>query len=58
MPRVTYTVNQRWPGGFQGHFTIVNNGTTELSDCALTATLPGDQIDSVWAPVTPLRGTS
>ena len=46
---VTYTVDQRWPGGFQGHFTIVNNGTTALSDWALTATLPGDQIDSVWS---------
>ena len=44
---VTYTVDQRWPGGFQGHFTIVNNGTTALSGWALTATLPGDQIDSV-----------
>ncbi len=46
---VTYTVDQRWPGGFQGHFTIVNNGATALSGWALTATLPGDQIDSVWS---------
>jgi hypothetical protein len=46
---VTYTVDQRWPGGFQGHFTIVNNGTTALSGWVLTATLPGDQIDSVWS---------
>jgi cellulase/cellobiase CelA1 len=46
---VSYTVDQRWPGGFQGHFTIVNNGTTALSGWALTATLPGDQIDSVWS---------
>jgi len=46
---VTYTVDQRWPGGFQGHFTIVNNGTSALSGWALTATLPGDQIDSVWS---------
>jgi hypothetical protein len=46
---VTYTVDQRWPGGFQGHFTIVNNGTEALSGWALTATLPGDQIDSVWS---------
>lgn len=46
---VTYTVDQRWPGGFQGHFTIVNNGTTALSGWALIATLPGDQIDSVWS---------
>jgi len=44
---VTYTVDQRWPGGFQGHFTIVNNGTTALTGWALTATLPGDQINSV-----------
>jgi hypothetical protein len=46
---VTYTVDQRWPGGFQGHFTIVNNGTEALSGWALTATLPGDQINSVWS---------
>ncbi len=46
---VTYTVDKRWPGGFQGHFTIVNNGTEALSGWALTATLPGDQIDSVWS---------
>ncbi len=46
---VSYTVDQRWPGGFQGHFTIVNDGTTALSGWALTATLPGDQIDSVWS---------
>jgi len=46
---VTYTVDQRWPGGFQGHFTIVNNGTEALSGWVLTATLPGDQIDSVWS---------
>jgi len=46
---VTYTVDQRWPGGFQGHFTIVNNGSAALSGWALTATLPGDQIDSVWS---------
>jgi hypothetical protein len=46
---VSYTVDQRWPGGFQGHFTIVNTGTTPLAGWALTATLPGDQIDSVWS---------
>jgi Cellulose binding domain len=46
---VTYAVDQRWPGGFQGHFTIVNNGTAALSGWALTATLPGDQIESVWS---------
>ena len=46
---VTYTLDQRWPGGFQGHFTIVNNGTAALTGWALTATLPGDQIDSVWS---------
>jgi hypothetical protein len=46
---VTYTVDQRWPGGFQGHFTIVNNGTEALSGWALTATLPGDKINSVWS---------
>jgi Cellulose binding domain len=46
---VSYTLDQRWPGGFQGHFTIVNTGTAPLTGWALTATLPGDQIDSVWS---------
>ena len=46
---VTYTLDQRWPGGFQGHFTIVNTGTAPLTGWALTASLPGDQIDSVWS---------
>jgi hypothetical protein len=46
---VTYTLDQRWPGGFQGHFTIVNNGSAPLTGWALTATLPGDSIDSVWS---------
>jgi hypothetical protein len=54
---VTYTVDQRWPGGFQGHFTIVNNGTAALSGWTLTATLPGDQIDSVWSANYSINGS-
>jgi len=45
---VTYALDQRWPGGFMGHFTIVNNGRTPLSGWVLAATLPGDHIESVW----------
>jgi hypothetical protein len=53
---VSYTVDQRWPGGFQGHFTIVNNGTAPLTGWALTATLPGDQINSVWSASYTMNG--
>jgi hypothetical protein len=45
---VTYALDQRWPGGFMGHFTIVNNGSAPVSGWVLAAALPGDHIDSVW----------
>ena len=45
---VTYTLVYHWPGGFQGQFTIVNNGTTAINGWELAAVLPGDRINTVW----------
>jgi Cellulose binding domain len=44
-------VVQRWPGGFQGQFTIVNNGTAPINGWELRAALPFDRIDTVWDAV-------
>jgi cellulase/cellobiase CelA1 len=48
-PHVTasYQPGQRWPGGFTGQFTIVNDGRKPISGWQLTATLPGDQVRDV-----------
>jgi len=44
-------VVQRWRGGFQGQFTIVNRGTASIHGWELRAKLPSDRIDSVWDAV-------
>lgn len=36
------------PRGFQGKFTIVNDGSTALRGWELAVVLPNDQIRSVW----------
>ena len=43
---VTYTLVQKWNGGFQGRFVITNNGGSWLNGWRLVATLPGDQVTS------------
>jgi hypothetical protein len=45
---VSYTLVQHWDSGFQGDFTIVNNGRTAINGWQLSAVLPGDTIDTVW----------
>jgi hypothetical protein len=55
---VSYAVDQRWPGGFQGQFTIVNNGSAPLAGWVLAAVLPGDRIDSVWSADYTTDGTT
>jgi len=45
---VSYTLVQHWDSGFQGEFTIVNNGRTAINGWQLSAVLPGDTIDTVW----------
>jgi hypothetical protein len=42
------TVVQQRDGGFQGQFTIVNNGSTAINGWQLSAVLPGDHIDTTW----------
>jgi hypothetical protein len=44
-------VVQQWQGGFQGQFTIVNQGTAPINGWELRAVLPFDRIDSVWDAV-------
>ena len=43
---VTYTLVQKWNGGFQGQFVITNNGGSWLNGWRLVATLPGDHVTS------------
>lgn len=48
MVSVSYTLVQQWRDGFQGQFTIVNNGSAAINGWELSAVLPHDQIDTVW----------
>jgi hypothetical protein len=43
---VTYTLVRAGSGGFQGQFTIANNGGSWLNGWHLVATLPGDEVTS------------
>jgi endoglucanase len=45
---VSYSVVQRWDGGLQGKFTIVNHSSTALAGWEIRAVFPGDQIESAW----------
>ena len=45
---VAYSVVQRWDGGFQGQFTIVNHTSTALTGWQIRAAFPGDLVDSAW----------
>jgi Cellulose binding domain len=45
---VTYSLVRRWKNGFQGQFTIVNQGRTAISDWRLTVVLPNDHVESAW----------
>ena len=49
-PQVTvaYSVAQRWDGGFQGQFTIVNHARTTLTGWQIRAAFPGDLVDTAW----------
>ena len=39
---------QQWWGGFQGQFTITNNGSKAIKGWELAVVLPNDDIESVW----------
>jgi len=45
---VSYSLTRSWDGGFLGQFTITNHGSTPLSHWIVTATLPGDHVESGW----------
>ena len=45
---MTYSVVQRWDGGFQGQFTIVNHAGTALTGWQIRAAFPGDLVDTAW----------
>lgn len=47
--RVTYTVNNQWPGGFGATLTITNTSTTSINGWNLTFTFPNAQtITQLW----------
>jgi Cellulose binding domain len=45
---VSYSVVQRWSGGFQGEFVITNHGGSAVADWQIVITLSGDRVDTVW----------
>lgn len=45
---MSYSVTRSWDGGFLGQFTITNRGSRALSHWIVTATLPGDHVESGW----------
>ena len=45
---VSYSLTRSWGDGFLGQFTITNHGSRPLSHWIVTATLPGDHVDSGW----------
>lgn len=47
--RVTYTITNEWPGGFQADVTITNTGTTAINGWTLRWTFAnGQQINQIW----------
>jgi hypothetical protein len=53
---VAYSVVQRWSGGLQGRFTIVNHGSTALAGWQVRAVFPGDRINSAWGSGSQISG--
>jgi len=45
---ITYSTPDVWDGGFQGEFTIVNDGSSTLENWQVVISLPGDQVDTAW----------
>jgi hypothetical protein len=45
---IAYSTPEVWDGGFQGEFTIVNQGSSTLDNWQVVITLPGDQVDTAW----------
>jgi hypothetical protein len=45
---IAFSTPEVWDDGFQGEFTIVNQGSSTLDDWQVVITLPGDQVDTAW----------
>lgn len=45
---VSYSVVQTWGNGFQGRFTIVNNGSKTVNGWEIAAVLPNDHVQTSW----------
>lgn len=56
---VDYTLSSQWPGGFGAAITIVNNGTTALSNWTLTWSFAnGQTISQLWNGVETQSGAN
>jgi Cellulose binding domain len=45
---VSYSVVHKWGNGFQGRFTIVNNGSKTVNGWEIAAVLPNDHVLTSW----------
>ncbi|MBO0779219.1 MAG: cellulose binding domain-containing protein, partial [Ktedonobacteraceae bacterium] len=55
--KVTYVVNNQWPGGFTANLTVTNTGTTAINGWSLVFTFPSSQqITQVWNGVGTQQG--
>ncbi len=55
---VSYTLVNQWQNGFQGQFTIVNNGSKPIHGWDLTAVLSGDQVRWAWPAMFSMSGST
>jgi hypothetical protein len=39
---------EQWWNGFQGQFTIVNNGSTAVNGWEIAVVLPNDDVQAAW----------
>jgi hypothetical protein len=49
-------LQKQWWGGFQGEFTIVNEGTSPINGWQLSAVLSGDTVWSAWDALFQVNG--
>jgi hypothetical protein len=55
---VSYTLVNQWQNGFQGQFTIDNNGSKPIHGWQLTAVLSGDQVRWAWPALFSMSGST
>jgi hypothetical protein len=55
--KISYVVQNQWPGGFTNNTTITNTGTAPISSWTLKFTFPGTQgISQIWNASASLQG--